>query len=50
MREASEPVEVVCPKCDTTAIVYVPREEIPKCPQCGKRMVVKELLKEGKSY
>ncbi len=50
MRKKSELIEVVCPKCKHTEIVSRPREEIPKCPQCGRQMVISELLKEGKSY
>lgn len=50
MREESEPVEVKCPKCDHTQIIYLPKEEMPKCPKCNIRMVISELLDEGKSY
>lgn len=50
MREKQEPVEVVCPRCKHTEIVYLPKEEIPKCPHCGRQMVISELLDEGKSY
>ncbi|MCK7514608.1 MAG: zinc ribbon-containing protein [Desulfobacterales bacterium] len=50
MAERNEPVEVVCPTCGRTHIVYIPKEEIPKCPDCGRRMVLRELLREGKSY
>jgi ribosomal protein S27E len=50
MREKAEAVEVGCPKCKRTAIVYLPREEIPKCETCHIRMVIRELLDEGKSY
>ncbi len=43
--------EVICPKCKNhTEIVYLPMEELPKCPQCNVRMVFRELLTEGKSY
>ncbi len=46
-----EAVEVVCPKCKHTEIIYMPREEIPVCPSCRKgRMVIREILTEGKSY
>ncbi len=48
--EVVEPIEVECPKCGETRIVYIPKEEIPKCPRCNIRMVIKELLREGKSY
>lgn len=51
MSDKNAPVEVVCPKCQRTQIVYLPKEEIPVCPDCKKvRMVVKEILTEGKSY
>lgn len=50
MRETSEAIEIECPRCKETMILYLPREEIPKCPKCGTRMVIKELLDEGKSY
>jgi len=50
MREKSEAVEVVCPKCKETRIIYLPKEEVPKCPRCRVRMVIRELLDEGKSY
>lgn len=50
MAEPNEPVEVVCPDCQRTQIVYIPKEEIPKCPECKRRMVLRELLREGKSY
>jgi ribosomal protein S27E len=50
MPERSEPVEVVCPKCQRTQIVYIPKELIPDCPDCRTPMVLSELLREGKSY
>ena len=50
MREESEAVEIECPKCKDTMIVYLPKETVPKCPRCGTQMVIKELLDEGKSY
>lgn len=50
MAKASEPVEVVCPKCRRTEIVYIPKEEIPLCPDCRVRMLLHEVLREGKSY
>ncbi|MGE4299039.1 MAG: hypothetical protein AB7E47_13515 [Desulfovibrionaceae bacterium] len=49
-QEKNEAIEVKCPKCGLTEIVYIPKEEIPKCPDCKVRMVVNELLSEGKSY
>ncbi len=45
-----EAVEVACPKCHRTEIIYMPEQEIPKCPECDRRMVFRELLTEGKSY
>lgn len=50
MREKAEAVEVKCPKCGRTQIVYIPKEEIPKCPDDGTQMYIIELLDEGKSY
>jgi len=48
-KKAREPVEVKCPKCGRTEIVYLPDEEIPVCEKCGIRMTISELLDEGKS-
>lgn len=45
-----EAVEVVCPKCQRTEIVYLPKEPIPRCPKCRVEMVIKEVLEEGKAY
>jgi len=50
MREKLEAIEVECPRCRNTQIVYIPKEEIPKCPQCNVQMVIRELLDEGKAY
>ena len=53
MRGDQEPVLLVCPKCRETVIVYLPIEEFPQCqnPECeGVKMVLEELLDEGKSY
>jgi len=50
MRDKSEAIHVKCPVCDHTEIIYIPKEEIPKCPKCGLRMTICELLDEGKSY
>jgi phage FluMu protein Com len=53
MRGEKEPVELVCPKCREVMIVYLPIEELPRCPnpECdGTRMIIEELLDEGKSY
>lgn len=41
-------VEVKCPKCDHTEIVVVPTEEIPKCPDHNIKMLIHEVLTEGK--
>ena len=30
--------------------VYLPLDDLPLCPECGTRMVIQELLDEGKSY
>jgi len=43
-------VELICLKCKHTEILYVPDEEVPKCPDCDVRMLIKEVLREGKSY
>jgi len=43
-------VELICLKCKHTEIHYLPAEEIPKCPDCNVRMLIKEILREGKSY
>ena len=50
MRDKMEPIEVVYPKCRHTEMVYLPKEAIPKCPECNIDMVIQELLREGKSY
>ena len=50
MRDKAEAVQVKCPICDHTEIIYLPMEEIPKCPIDNVRMVISELLDEGKSY
>ena len=51
MKPKKEAVEVICPRCKRTEIVYLPKEEMPKCPDCrAVRMVFRELLAEGKSY
>ncbi len=49
-KDPPEPVEVICPKCGHTKIIYLPKEEIPKCPVCGTQMMIRELLDEGKYY
>ena len=50
MREKMQAIEVVCPKCKRTEIVYLPNEDIPKCRNCNIQMMIQELLDEGKSY
>jgi ribosomal protein S27E len=50
MGDKMEAIEVVCPKCRRTQIVYLPKENIPKCPDCKLQMIIRELLDEGKSY
>jgi predicted nucleic-acid-binding Zn-ribbon protein len=50
-RGKREPIEVICPKCRYTEIIYLPVEDLPLCPQCSNiRMSISELLDEGKSY
>ena len=49
-RGKREPIEVICPKCRYTEIVYLPTEDLPLCPTCNIRMSISELLHEGKSY
>lgn len=50
MKEKNEPVEIICPKCKRTQIIYLPKEVIPKCQDCKTQMVLREVLIEGKSY
>ncbi len=50
MRPKIEPVEVYCPRCGRTQIVYLPKEKVPLCPDCRIEMMIRELLDEGKSY
>ena len=45
-----ELVEVRCPKCRESQIIDIQREEIPKCERCKTRMILHEILTEGKSY
>jgi hypothetical protein len=49
-RHEQSAVELICLKCRYTEILYVPAEEIPKCPNCNVRMTINEILREGKSY
>lgn len=48
-RDKAEPVQIQCPRCRHTLIIYIPIEEMPHCPKCGARMIIRELLDEGKS-
>ncbi len=48
-RDKAEPIQVICPKCRYTSIIYIPIEAMPRCPECGTPMIIKELLDEGKS-
>ena len=49
MEHENLPIEVVCPKCKHTEIIYLQKEDMPKCPQCTIRMIIREILREGKS-
>ncbi len=50
MHKNTVPVEVKCPNCDHTEIVYLQKEDIQKCPKCDIQMIIIELLREGKSF
>ncbi|MDY0275809.1 MAG: hypothetical protein RBR42_10330 [Desulfomicrobium sp.] len=47
-RYKREFIEVACPKCKKTQIIYVPEEDIPTCEFCKIKMIIKEVLTEGK--
>lgn len=47
-RYKREAVEVHCPVHKVSRVIYLPEEEIPKCPVCKKQMIIKEILTEGK--
>ena len=49
-RDKKEPIQVKCPRCRLTNIIYIPEQEIPRCPDCDIPMIFEELLDEGKSY
>jgi len=49
-RSKQEPVEIICPKCRYTEIIYLPITDFPRCPTCKTQMLINELLDEGKSY
>ena len=42
--------DVICPECRYTEIVDIQNEQIPRRHHCGTRMVLRELLKEGRSF
>ncbi len=50
MRDKAEAIHVKCTRCDHTEIIYIPKEEMPRCPNCDVEMKISELLDEGKSY
>jgi len=50
MPDKNEPVEVICPKCKHTQIIYLKREDIPKCSECDRSMIMRDFLMEGESY
>lgn len=47
-RTKIEPVEAVCPVCGETKIFFLNLEPMPKCNKCGREMVIREILVEGK--
>ena len=52
-RGHKEPVQVRCPRCGERSIIYLPVDDLPVCPNpdCrGSRMIIEELLDEGKSF
>ncbi|MDT8420746.1 MAG: hypothetical protein RQ754_09965 [Desulfuromonadales bacterium] len=49
-RGKNEPIEIICLKCRYTEIVYLPIDDLPRCPRCNSPMSLSELLDEGKSY
>ncbi len=53
-QDRKEPIQIVCPRCRHTEIIYLPSEgfidDFPRCSQCDSTMVIEELLDEGKSY
>lgn len=53
MRGENEPVQLVCPLCRHTIIIYLPVDDLPQCPnpECGgAKMIIQELLDEGKAF
>ena len=49
-RGKKEPVEIICPKCRRTEIIYLPIDDFPVCARCRTPMLISELLDEGKSF
>lgn len=49
-RGKKEPAQLICPRCRFSMIVYLPLEDLPRCPECNTKMMIGELLDEGKSY
>jgi ribosomal protein S27E len=49
-RGEKEPIQIRCPRCRHTEIIYLPVADLPRCPACNTQMVIEELLDEGKSY
>jgi phage FluMu protein Com len=49
-RDKREPVQIKCPRCKFTTIIYIPLEQMPRCPECNTQMNIEELLDEGKAY
>ncbi|GAB6178200.1 hypothetical protein JCM16814_30910 [Desulfobaculum senezii] len=47
-RYKREAVEVHCPTHKISQVIYLPEEEMPACPVCKKKMIIKEILTEGK--
>jgi len=51
MRGKNEPIQLICPNCNHQTIVYFPLDDLPMYSECKvTRMVIEELLDEGKSY
>lgn len=55
MRGEKESVQIVCPVCRETKIITLPIEDLPECDNpdcegCKIKMVIEELLDEGKSF
>lgn len=50
MTHALEAIEIKCPKCKQTEIIYLPNEAMPKCPEGKIQMIIQEVLRGGKTY